>query len=231
MHLSPDPWIWVSAFLTLAIFSYLYRDNPVYKFAEHMFVGVAAGYYLVQQYWQVLVPKLIRPLATGETGGGLGLASILIALALAILLVLRFSPTLGWISRWPIALMVGSYAGLAIVGNAQGDFIGQIQPNLMPFIDSAAVDRLVAARGFTEGFIAFLWVLGNPILILGLLVTLLFFFFSAEHRGVLGVSAKAGVYLLMLSFGASFGFTVMARISLLFERLVFLYTRWLGLVG
>lgn len=231
MQLSPDPWVWVSALLTLAIFSYLYRDNPVYKFAEHVFVGVAAGYYLVQQYWQVLIPKLVLPLVRGETGGVLGLLSLLIALALAVMLIMRWSPSVGWISRWPIAVMVGSYAGLAIVGNAQGDFIGQIQPNLIPLIDFAAVDRFQAAEGLTNKFIAFLWLFGNPILIFGLLVTLLYFFFSAEHTGALGVSARAGVYLLMLSFGASFGFTVMARISLLFERLFFLYGRWLGFVG
>jgi len=33
---------WVAAFLTLSIFSFLYKDNPFYKFAEHLMVGVSA---------------------------------------------------------------------------------------------------------------------------------------------------------------------------------------------
>ena len=39
--------IWVSALLTLAIYSFLYKDNPFYKLAEHIFVGVSTGYLLV----------------------------------------------------------------------------------------------------------------------------------------------------------------------------------------
>ena len=31
---------WIAVFLTLGIFSYLYKDNPFYKIAEHLFVGV-----------------------------------------------------------------------------------------------------------------------------------------------------------------------------------------------
>ena len=70
--------------------------------------------------------------------------------------------------------------------------------------------------------------LGNLLLIVGLITTLVFFFFSLEHKGPVGQTAKVGVYFLMLSFGASFGFTVMSRISLLLDRLRFLYGDWLG---
>ena len=33
--------IWVSIFLTLAIFSFLYDDNPIYKLAENLFLGIS----------------------------------------------------------------------------------------------------------------------------------------------------------------------------------------------
>ena len=45
-------------FLTLSIFSYLFSDNPFYKFAEHLFVGIAAGYVLVQTFWTTIRPNL-----------------------------------------------------------------------------------------------------------------------------------------------------------------------------
>jgi hypothetical protein len=42
--------IWVAAFLTICIFSFLYEDNPFYKFAEHLFVGVSAGYFMATTF-------------------------------------------------------------------------------------------------------------------------------------------------------------------------------------
>jgi len=52
----------LAVFLTLAIFSFLYRDNPIYKTAEHFFVGLAAGYFIVIQYHTVFLPNLWQPL-------------------------------------------------------------------------------------------------------------------------------------------------------------------------
>ena len=49
---------WVASFLTIGIFSYLYKDNPFYKIAEHLFVGVSAGYLLSLGFWTQLQPNL-----------------------------------------------------------------------------------------------------------------------------------------------------------------------------
>ena len=54
--------IWIAALLTLAIFSFLYRDNPIYKFAEHLFVGISAGYWLSRYYRDTILPNLWNPL-------------------------------------------------------------------------------------------------------------------------------------------------------------------------
>ena len=62
MHLSSDLQVWCAAALTLMIFSFLYRDNPFYKFAEHLFVGVSAAYWMVQGFWQDIVPNLLAKL-------------------------------------------------------------------------------------------------------------------------------------------------------------------------
>ncbi len=42
-YLSSDPYVWVAAFFTLAIYSFLYKDNVIYKITESIFIGVAAG--------------------------------------------------------------------------------------------------------------------------------------------------------------------------------------------
>lgn len=62
MNLSHSLWIWVGTFLTFCIFSFLYKDNPFYKFAEHLFVGVSVGYSISISYHNVLYPDLIVPL-------------------------------------------------------------------------------------------------------------------------------------------------------------------------
>lgn len=72
MSPSGDPWVWLSAILTVAILSYLFKDNPFYKVAEYLFVGVAAGYYLSIQFDNVLIPNLFQPVqnsASAAIGG------------------------------------------------------------------------------------------------------------------------------------------------------------------
>ncbi|MCK5331304.1 MAG: hypothetical protein KAK01_07850, partial [Candidatus Marinimicrobia bacterium] len=70
----------------------------------------------------------------------------------------------------------------------------------------------------------------NLILILGVLAGLVYFFFSVEHKGFVGKTAKVGIWVLMITFGAAFGYTVMGRIALLAIRLEFLFDDWLWLI-
>ncbi|MBU1701198.1 MAG: hypothetical protein KJ970_05295 [Candidatus Eisenbacteria bacterium] len=198
----------LAAVLTLAIFSFLYKDNPVYKAAEHLFVGVAAGYYLALQYQQVFRPNLFNPLFHD------GKLLNLIPLALCILLFLRLAPRVGWLSRWSMGVLVGAFSGLQVIGFAQGDLVEQIGASMMSL-----------NTGHT-------WIdISNAILLVGLLASLFYFFFSVEHRGVAGGVARLGIWFLMISFGASYGFTVMARISLLIGRLNFLFFQWPKALG
>ena len=62
MHLSHDIWMWVGVFLTLSVLSFLYRDNPFYRFAEHLWVGVANGYSIAFMYHRVIMPVMLKPL-------------------------------------------------------------------------------------------------------------------------------------------------------------------------
>jgi hypothetical protein len=225
-HPTGDFGIWVGAALTLCIFSFLYKDNPFYKFAEHLFVGVSAGYYIVLRFWTVIVTNLWHPLTLAFKGEGTHsdvhgfLAAslgdyrgyLLIPAVLGLLLFTRLHGKTSWISRLSLALIIGVYAGLKTTGFAQGDFIAQVQASLQPLWTGQ------------------LWSSVNAIIFtIGVICSLLFFFYSREHKGGLGVASKLGIFFLMVSFGAGYGYTVMSRISLLIGRFQFLLEDWLGL--
>ena len=210
MNISQDVGVWIAAALTLFIFSFLYRDNPFYKFAEHLFVGVSAGYIVVQQFWQVLWPNLIQPMTTGAPS----LWKYVVGALLCVLLFTRLFSGISWLSRFTIAALIGTFAGLKVTGFAQAEVIEQVRATMVR-----------------------LWIPGDPagslnnlILVVGVITTLVFFFFSKEHKGVVGGTARLGIWYLMISFGAAYGFTVMSRISLLIGRLMFLLDDWLGVV-
>ncbi len=193
--------VWIAALLTLCILSFLYKDNPFYKFAEHLFVGVSAGYVVALTYHNTLIPNLFVPLLKQ------GDYILIIPLILGIMMLLRLFPKVGWISRWPLAFIVGVTAGISLIIYLQTDALVQIRETLRPFNT-----------------------LGNIVIAIGVLTGLTYFFFSKEHKGVFGKTAKVGIWFLMVTFGASFGYTVMARISLLIGRMDFLLSDWLGLI-
>jgi hypothetical protein len=205
-----DVQTWVGAFLTLCVFSFLYRDNPLYRFAEHLFVGAAAGYLLATQYQNVIRPNVIMPLTSG-TASASGVVLTLIPAMLGILLLLRVHPRLSGPARWALAFYVGVYSGIAVTGYMQAQVMAQIADTVKPF-----------GAGWQA--------INSALVLIGLLTVLAYFFFSAPHKGIHGMGARVGIWFLMVAFGASFGYTVMARVSLLIARVQFLLRDWLHLI-
>ncbi|HEU4765064.1 MAG TPA: hypothetical protein VFT93_05360 [Candidatus Eisenbacteria bacterium] len=195
---------WIAAFLTLCVFSFLYRDNPFYRFAEHLFVGAAAGDLLAVQYQNVIKPNVI-----GEMNQGNMLP--LVPLALGIILLGRLWPRTSGIARWSLAFYVGIYSGIAIPSYLQAQIFAQLADQVKPF-----------APGWGA--------VNSALILIGFITVLSYFFFSAAHRGLHGLSARIGIWFLMVAFGASFGYTVMARVSLLIARMQFLLRDWLHLL-
>lgn len=208
----------LNGLFTLAILSFLFRDNPIYKFAEHLFIGVAAGYFVGLEWHNVFLPNLWRPLTgAGESPPRLVL---LIPFVIGLLMYSRFVPRYGWLSRWSLAFMVGAYAGLAVIGAAQGDFVPQVEATMLSVVPRAGTPLWDAANVSGPSAI------NNLVLLLGTFAALAYFFFSREHKGALGGFARLGIWFLMVSFGASYGFTVMARYSLLIGRFDLLFLDW-----
>jgi hypothetical protein len=226
MEVSRDVGVWVAAFLTLGIYSFLYRDNPVYKFVEHIFVGTSAGYFISIAFWQAVYPLIWQPIFQYNEENSMGLAYWLVLVTtipptlLGLLMFSRFVPRISWLSRWPIALIIGIGAGTAIPAVVQARILEQLKGTMQPLFHSTGAPTHDALLAFN-----------NLVLIVGVLCVLSYFYFSREHKGALGLTSRIGIWFLMIAFGAGFGNTVMARVSLLIGRLQFLLRDWLGLIN
>lgn len=205
--MSTDPWIWIGAILTLMIFSFLFKDNPFYKFGEHLFVGVANGYYIALYWHNSLRPNLVEPLSQGQL-------IYLIPLLLGLMYFTRFIPKISWLVRIPIGFMIGWSAGVSIPATFQALILKQLQ------------GTIITPSSFTN-VTAGIWA---AIILVGVVCTVVYFYFSKEHKGILKPTARLGIIFIMIGFGASFGYTVMARVSLLIGRIQFLLGPWLGLI-
>ena len=210
--------IWVAALLTLCIYSFLYRDNPFYRFAEHLFVGISVGYFTVLTIHQGLIPFAWDPLWEAFTEKQWEGLVRLIPIGIGLLFFARLSPSHAWLIRYPIAILIGVGSGLAIPNVMQADIFRQVLGTLTPFGQIHA--------GELDPFQFF----GVILMLIGVMSTLTYFFFSVEHRGVVGGVSKIGIIFLMIGFGSAFGNTVMGRVSLLIQRVDFLLADWLHLI-
>ncbi len=265
----------LAAGITLAVFSFLYKDNPVFRAVEHLFVGLGLGVtfnriwfnYLKPDIYDRLVSPIFSPSATIQGSDYI----LIIPILLGIMTLFRLSRNMGWVSRYPMCFLIGYGSGFIIQPVIHSLILKQVEKTMMPasmhwigwvglgaFMVLAIITAYFAAAGgrlalvlkISCGAIALAYVIcrnsealgSDPTvsqafravdslaLMVGVFSVLCYFFFSAEHKGALGVFSRTGIMFLMVAFGASFGYTVMARESLLIGRLSFLLDEWLGLM-
>ncbi|MEK7468965.1 MAG: hypothetical protein AAB074_16440 [Planctomycetota bacterium] len=212
--------VWASVGFTLALYTFLYKDNAVFKFAEHVYVGVTNGWILWQAWFSSVKPHLVYPLGRlcghdvfrrnlkleeGDTWW------LLVPAAFSIFMLLRFIPKASWLSRWSFAFIVGTTAGTQLPLQVQAFLFRQMSPML----------ESPLKHGDDGGFL-FMGTLSAILLFIGVISVLVYFVFAIEHKGAVRPIARTGVIFLMIAFGAHFGYTVMGRESLLIERVQYL---------
>jgi len=196
----------VAGILTLAILTFLYRDNPIYKMAEYLLIGVSIGYVLVINWSNTLMDRMVTPLFSH------GELHLIIPLILGLMMFGRLNRNTRSLSRIPIAVLIGSGAGLAIPAMLQARTLVQLSNTVTPLFASNGVPNVSAI-----------------VVLIGVITTVSYFYFSREHRGVLGQSARIGTWFLMIFFGTTFGYTVMSRMSTFIGRVDFLLSDFLHL--
>lgn len=215
MVFSPDHIAGVISFLfTILVLSYLIGDNPLFRIAVYIFVGVSSGYVAAVAWWQVIVPRLIYPLAYGSVPEK---AITAIPLLGAVMLLMKISPRLTGLARIAMAFLVGVGAAVIIAGGLSGTLVPQISATINAFDMNAA-----SARNISIVEVIF----NGAFILAGTVFTLAYFHFGARPKadgsirrlGLIEISAWIGRVFIGVTLGAIFAGVYAAALTALIER-------------
>ncbi|NLE75649.1 MAG: hypothetical protein GX605_02705 [Chloroflexi bacterium] len=207
---------WVAFVLSLMVFSYLLGDNPLFRLATHLFVGVSVGYAVVIAWHNVLWPRLLAPLAQDPLGNWL----YWLPLLLGVLLLARVRPGWSTLGNLPLGYLFGVGAAVSIGGALLGTLFPQVQASMVSLNPQSYGGSWA---GVVDGLV----------LAFGVIGTLFYFHFSANRgegrdgfwAAVQRLWLSFGRWALMIAFGALFAGAILSRLSLLIARLEFLWSQ------
>lgn len=186
--------VMIKAACLILCFTYIYGENPFYRLAEHMFIGLAAGHYIVMGI------KNIDTLALAKIR--IGYWWYFTPVVIGLLIYTRFYRKYLWISRYPYAIMIAVAIGLGIAGQFDTNWFQQTRATLMLPLTS----------------------FDNIFIIVGTILASLYFVFTKEQKGLYGRATQVGCWIMMFYFGITFGSVTMARMSVLIWNIYFLTT-------
>ena len=204
--------IWATAICTLGVYSILYRENPISRLLEHIFIGLSVGYGIGVIWTETLLPKWWTPMVAQRQWYWV------FAPIIGLLFYFIYSRRLSWLARLAMGLIFGTSAG---------QFFRGFFPIYWPQV-TASFKPLRPAAGLDWADV----ILKNWLFVIVLFTVMSYFFFSIPHESkpgrALSRSAGLGRWFLMIAFGAMFGNTVMARMSLFIGRVQYLLQIWIG---
>jgi len=206
----------ISFLLTVMVLTYLIGDNPAFRVAVYIFIGVSAGYAAAVAWHQVLYPRLVLPLLAGSLAERL---LALIPLVLGLLLLFKLSPRRANLGSPSMAFLVGVGAAVAVGGAVMGTLFPQIRASMNALNLSSAgqywLERL------SEGVV----------MLIGTITTLVYFHYGAKatisgpDRGKLIQGLGwVGQIFIAITFGLLFSGVFVAAMTALIERLNFIVT-------
>lgn len=200
--------------LTLLVFSYLIGDNPLFRLAVHLFIGVASGYAAVVVWQYVLMPKFGDLLQAGDT---MKQALALIPLILGLSLFAKLSPRMSWAGNFAMAILVGVGAATALGGAVLGTLIPQSAAAIEAFDLRSASNPAEAVFKLIEGVV----------MLAGTVFTLGYFQFTAgkaadgtpKRNAIFEGMAWVGRIFIAITFGVLFAGVYTAALTAMIERL------------
>ena len=197
---------WVSAAVTIAVWSYFVGGGRVFRLAQYLLAGLATGYLVLLGVREVLIPQLVSPLVDDPAQPVLWVALVFVAIVIAV----RWLPDS--VVALPVALLVAATAAFALGGAVVG--------TVLPQVGAGMIAPTETPIGLGSGLLAML-----------ITVLVVVGFVHGTRTGRLGSSAAvAGRWLLLGGIGGWLGFLLVSRLALLVDRMHFLLGDWLGLV-
>jgi len=201
----------LSFLFTVLILSYLVGDNPAFRMAIHVFVGVSSGYILVVVFRQVIM--LFLPLVTGTFADR---TLLVFPLIFGLLLLGKMFARFEWMGRPVVALLVGVGTASAIAGA----LLGTLFPQALAAV--ALFDRL---HIFTSGNVAVNFLAAGSSLV-GTIFTLAYFQFTVFGRNkttgkrgwFMNFIALVGQVFISITLGAIFAGVLAASLTALVDR-------------
>ncbi len=214
-------WTFVSFALTVLVLSYLLGDNPFFRFATALFVGVVAGYVAVITLYNVIWPKLLLPLFFSETPIFQKALLYGIPLILSLLLLAKLFPRLARVGNGAMAYLVGVSAAVLIGGAVMGTLFPQVQDTIN-FFDLRAIPAggSPLSRLLEGGYI-----------LVGAATTLIYFHFGAmakakqpgQRAPIIEMLGGLGQIFIAITLGSLFAGVYIASLTALVERIHFLW--------
>lgn len=189
--------LWTAWLTMLMIYSYpLYKENVAFRWAEHTYIAVMLAISLTVSVTNVN-RIAVQPMITGAIHY---IIPIILGFAMFTLLIADYR----WVSRYPIALLVGSGFGLGMRGVLLPNLLSQVISTITAPVGGAAMD-----------WFNFVWIA------IGTICSISYFLLTYEHKGALQYPTRIGRMFFMIGLGAYFGNTVLFRLSMLSGRAQF----------
>lgn len=207
----------IATVLSLLVLSRAIADNPLYRFAQYLLVGVSLGYVAAILVNQTLLPRA-SAVATGQASVQ-ALTVLSLSGVLLLLLVTRFGrQRFSYLANIPLAVLFGIGAALALVGAARGTIVPQL-------LDTIALRRILpetVAAG-----------IGTVVLIVTVVITLVAFTYT-QRGDVPSPTRRAiqrlGRTLVLITFGVFLAQAVTTYITALVVQLQQI-ADWVSLVA
>ncbi len=199
--------LWISAILTIMITTLAWKETPVSKTAEHIYLGVITANTIVMA-WGNIDSVGIQKIMAGQIW-------YILPVILGIMAYARYSKENFWIYRYPIALVVGIGVGTAMSGLVGGSVLDNIKASFW----NLNVPGDIGAS------------LNNLIMVVTLVSAMMYFIFTikATRNPLATKLSTVGRYAMMAAFGYSFANTIATRINQYAGRIAFLMLEWLQL--
>jgi len=187
---------WIGVLVTIGFWSYLYKENPLFRVVEFTFIGFATAHATVMAITE-LKKNLVAPIVNKSN------YILLVPTVLGLLLYTRYSKDLRFLERFPISIMVGIGTGVAVRAMVRAQLLAQIQQTIQP---GKPIDVLIIA-----------------LLTLG---SVTYFIFSSEeglpkstipfYNGL----RRIGRIAIMAAMGAAFGNLCVTRYTMAISRIM-----------